>query len=203
MRRNLWVAASAASVLAAACAGPSSSPEPEAIAAAAPVCRPVERMPVAGRTSPYDSATVTLGGDVAKVCYGRPAARGRTVFGTLVPYDTLWRTGANEPTILHLPFAAELAGLPLQPGSYSLYTVPGANGWQVVVNRSTTQWGHEGSYSPEVRAQEVGRAPVPSTRTDGFVESFTIRGEPRGATAANLVLEWENTRVSLPLVRRG
>ena len=204
MHRFAWVVLVAGPAGLVACGGQSASsqPEPSAVAAAA-ACQPVERMPVAGRTSPYDSATVSLGGSVAKVCYGRPSAKGRTVFGDLVPFDTLWRTGANEPTILHLPVAAELAGIQLEPGSYSLYTVPGASGWTVVVNRSTSQWGHERSYTPEVRAQEVGRAPVPSSRTDSFVETFAIRGEPRGANAADLVLEWEQTRVRIPLVRRG
>lgn len=206
MYRQIYVAVAALAGLA-ACTPPADSPtpgQPAGAAAAAVACQPAPQMAVAGRASPYDSAVVTLGGAQAKVCYGRPSARGRTVFGgggAVVALDTLWRTGANEPTILHLPFRAQLAGLALEPGSYSIYTVPHANQWTVVVNRSTSQWGHERSYTPEIRAQEVGRLTVPAGRTAEFVETFTIRAQPRGANAADLLLEWENTQVRIPMTR--
>lgn len=169
---------------------------------AAVQCTPSERMAVAGRTSPYDSVTVALGGAEAKVCYGRPSARGRTMIGgEAVPYGQLWRTGANEPTIIHLPFAAEIAGIRVESGSYSLYTIPGEQEWTVIVNRSTSQWGHESQYTEQVRAQEVGRATVRSERTDSAIETFTIRSEPSGQNQANLLLEWESTRVRIPIRR--
>ena len=217
-----WMAVAGGVLLAAACAG---APEPGAgtpggtdaaggaqagagaeagmnAQQAALRCQPVERMPVAGRASAYDSVAVSLGGAQAKLCYGRPSAKGRTIFGGLVPYDTLWRTGANEPTTIHLPVAAEIAGIRVEPGSYTLYTVPGRQNWSVIVNRSTSQWGHEGQYSAQVRGQEVGRATVTAERTTSPVETFTIRAEPSGANAASLVMEWENTRVRVP-IRRG
>lgn len=160
---------------------------------------------VAERTSPFDSTRIEIAGRAAQVCYSRPAARGRVIFSEtagatppLVPYDKLWRTGANEPTILHLPFRAELAGIALDPGSYSLYTIPGPTEWTLIVNRSTSQWGHEARYTPEVQAQEVGRGRVATERLDQQVESFTIRSEPT-ATGADLLLEWERTRVRIPL----
>jgi hypothetical protein len=159
---------------------------------------------VAERTSPFDSTRIEIAGRAAQVCYSRPAARGRLIFAAegatapLVPYEKLWRTGANEPTILHLPFRAELAGLALEPGSYSLYTIPGATEWTLIVNRSTSQWGHEARYTPEVQAQEVGRARVPTERLDQQVESFTIRSEP-SAAGADILLEWERTRVRIPM----
>jgi hypothetical protein len=164
-------------------------------------CSPSANMPVAGRASPYDSTAVALGDASALVCYGRPSMRGRTVFGGLVPYDELWRTGANEPTIIHLPVAARIAGLAVEPGSYSLYTVPGQTEWTVIVNRSTQQWGIENQYTDAIRAQEVGRATVPSEQIGSPVETFVIRAEPQGSNAANLVLEWENTRVRIPVER--
>jgi hypothetical protein len=161
-------------------------------------CVPSPRMPLEGRASPYDSATVQVGDRQLKVCYGRPSARGRTIFGGLVPWGRLWRTGANEPTILHVPFPAEIAGMRLDPGSYSLYTEPGETAWVVILNRSITQWGHESAYTAEVRAQEVGRATVATERLDQHVEQFTIRGEPTAA-GAELLLEWERTRVRIPV----
>jgi hypothetical protein len=168
---------------------------------AASSCRPETRMPLEGRPSPYDSVTVDLNGAEAKVCYGRPSAREREVFGGLVPYDTLWRTGANEPTTIHLPVAAEIAGMRVEPGSYTIYTVPGRQQWTVIVNRSTAQWGIESQYTDAIRAQEVGRAPVPAETLPEHVETFTIGTEATGAGAANLVLSWERTRVKIPIRR--
>jgi len=158
---------------------------------------------LATRPSPYDSVQVPVGGQTAKVCYSRPSMRGRQIFGSsIVPYDTIWRTGANEPTIIHLPVAANIAGIAVEPGSYSLYTVPGREQWTVIVNRSTSQWGHESRYTDEIRAQEVGRATVPAGTTESQVEQFTIRAEPQG-DGSNLILEWENTRVSIPITPAG
>lgn len=155
------------------------------------------------RASPYDSTRVSVGAGSALICYGRPSARGRTMIGgESVPYGRLWRTGANEPTIVHLDFPAAIAGIEVEPGSYSLYTVPGETEWTVIVNRAIDQWGHESSYTPEVEAQEVGRATVPAARTEQPVEQFTIRSESAGADAAQVILEWENTRVAIPLTAR-
>jgi hypothetical protein len=214
-RRAYRLLAAAALPALAACSNP--DPQPEAadtVATAAPAadsgaqtavastaghCAPTA--PVADRASPYDSTTVAVGGQQALVCYSRPSARGRTVFGGLVPYGKLWRTGANEPTIIHLPVAATIAGIAVQPGSYSIYTIPGESEWTVIVNRSTSQWGIESQYTPEVEAQEVGRATVPATHTDAPVEQFTIRADPSG-NGSDLVLEWENTRVAIP-IRQG
>lgn len=192
----------AAAILVAAVAACGSAGETPAVqeTPAMAECAPTEML-LEGRASPYDSAMVTLGGAEAKICYGRPSARGRTIFGGLVPYGELWRTGANEPTILHLPVAAEIAGIAAEPGSYSLYTVPGETEWTVIVNRSTSQWGEESGYTEEVRAREVGRATVPSEQTDTPVEQFTIRAEPAGEETANLVLEWVDTRVLIPIER--
>ncbi len=188
--------------LAGACA-PREAPQAEAPQQVALRCEPSARMPVEGRASPYDSTVVSLGNYQAKVCYGRPSARGRTMIGgEAVPYGELWRTGANEPTIIHLPVAAEIAGIPVDPGSYSLYTIPGPQEWTVIVNRSTSQWGHESQYTEQVRAQEVGRATVRSEQTPSHVETFTIRAEPATGNRADLLLEWERTRVRIPITLR-
>jgi hypothetical protein len=163
-------------------------------------CVPQQPDDLAIRLSPYDSVKFSIRGQNAQVCYGRPAARGRTMLGDFLPYGQLWRTGANEPTIIHLSFAAKIAGIPVTPGSYSIYTVPTATDWTVVVNRSITQWGHENRYTDEVKAQEAGRAVVPSERLTEHVEMFTIRTEPVGEDGVDLLLEWENTRVRIPIV---
>ncbi len=163
-------------------------------------CEP-QRDP-AGRASPYDSTRFTLDGGDVLVCYGRPSARGRTMLGgENVPYGRLWRTGANEPTILHVSVPASVAGVAVEPGSYSLYTIPGETEWTVIVNRAIDQWGHESSYTPEVEAQEVGRGTVAAERVEEAVEQFTIRAEPAEG-GATLLLEWEHTRVPIPVLGR-
>ena len=117
--------------------------------------------PVRGRVSPIDSLTFELSGHPVKICYGRPSARGRTMLGGRdVPYGRLWRTGADEPTMIHTTVAISVAGMEIDPGTYSLYTVPGEKEWLIILNRSVTQWGHIARYTYKVRRQEVGRVEV-------------------------------------------
>ena len=159
-----------------------------------------KQVPAAGRKSPLDSLTFTVGGNQVKICYGRPSARGRTMIGGAdVPFDTLWRTGANEPTTVFSAVPLTVAGVKAPAGQWSLYTVPGKSEWQVVVNSSTSQWGKEDEYTAEVRSHEVGRGKVPAEATAAPVEQFTIHTEPAGANGVNLVLEWEKTRVKIPV----
>ncbi|HET9039608.1 MAG TPA: DUF2911 domain-containing protein [Gemmatimonadales bacterium] len=156
-------------------------------------------VPVEGRKSPLDSLTFTVAKQPVKICYGRPSSRGRTMLGgEAVPYGKLWRTGANEPTIFFTPVALTVAGIAVAPGKYSLYTVPTAGEWEIIVNRSTSQWGEESNYTPEVQRQEVGRAKVKSESLKAPIETFTIRSQGAGS-GATLVLEWERTRVSVPI----
>jgi hypothetical protein len=156
-------------------------------------------VPVQGRKSPLDSLTFMVSKQPVKVCYGRPSSRGRTMLGgEAVPYGKLWRTGANEPTIFYAPVPLTVAGIAVTPGVYSLYTVPGATEWEIIVNRATKQWGEEHEYTPEVQRQEVGRAKVKSETIKAPIETFTIRSEGAGR-GATLVLEWEKTRVKIPI----
>jgi DUF2911 family protein len=157
-------------------------------------------VPVPGRKSPLDSISFTVSKQPVKLCYGRPSSRGRVMLGGKnVPYGKLWRTGANEPTIFFAPIPLSVAGLQVPPGVYSLYTVPGPNEWEIIVNRSISQWGEEGQYTDEVKAQELGRAKVKSEKLAAPVETFTIRAEPAGSEAKGLLLEWEKTRVRIPI----
>jgi len=155
-----------------------------------------------GRMSPLDSLSFRVGSGVVKVCYGRPSARGRTMIGgNDVPYGRLWRTGANEPTMIHVTEPVRLAGLHVPAGSYSLYTIPDGDEWVVIVNRSITQWGHIARYTSRVRELEVGRATVRAERLEHHVETMTFRSEPRPEGGAMLLLEWEHTRIRLSVMR--
>jgi hypothetical protein len=159
-----------------------------------------KQLPLATRKSPLDSVSFTVGSSEVRVCYGRPSLRGRKmVGGEAVPYAKIWRTGANEPTMIHTTGPIAVAGIRIPAGSYSLYTVPGPKEWDVIVNRSITQWGEESNYTDAVKAQEVGRAKVKAESLSALVETFTIRPEPASGDAHALVLEWEKTRVRIPV----
>ena len=153
------------------------------------------------RQSPLESLSFTFDGARGKICYGSPSLRGRQMIGTeRVPYGRLWRTGANEPTTLHLDRPARLGPLSLLQGSYSIYTVPGERSWQVVVNRATSQWGLESEYDDEVRAQEVGRFSLEPETLALPVEKLTFSVEPLATGAVRLQLAWERIRLAVPLV---
>ena len=145
---------------------------------ACPVLLPND-VPVQGRQSPLDSLTFTVAKQTVKLCYGRPSAKGRTMLGgEAVPFGKLWRTGANEPTVIFTPVALTIAGVTVAPGKYSIYTVPGAKQWEVIVNKSTSQWGHESTYTPEVKAQEVGRGKVTAGAAQRAGRDLHHRGRP-------------------------
>jgi hypothetical protein len=157
-------------------------------------------LPLATRKSPLDSISFTVGGASVRLCYGRPSARGRTMIGgQSVPYGKLWRTGANEPTMIHTTGPLVIAGVAVAAGSYSIYTIPGEKEWHVIVNRSITQWGEEHGYTDAVKAQEVGHGIVQSSALASPVETLTFRTEPGTGGAVNLILEWEKTRVTIPV----
>ncbi|HKV74513.1 MAG TPA: DUF2911 domain-containing protein [Gemmatimonadales bacterium] len=173
---------------------------PSSVAATPCVLMNLQNLPLASRKSPLDSLSFQVKGGAVKVCYGRPSSRGRTMIGgENVPYGKLWRTGANEPTMIHTSIPLTIAGVSVPAGSYSLYTVPGADEWVVIVNRSITQWGEEHGYTKEVEAKEAGRGKVKPEALTPAVETFTIRSEPAGANGTTLILEWEHTRVRIPV----
>jgi len=152
------------------------------------------------RASPLAAAKIRFAHGHAKICYGRPSLRGRVMLGgDAVPYGRLWRTGANEPTTLHLDVPAEMGELFLPPGSYSLYSVPHAERLQIVVNRATRQWGLESLYDETLAAQEVGRLVLPAETLERPVETLTITPVPVGGDHWSLRLEWQTTRVRIPL----
>jgi hypothetical protein len=182
---------------------PTAAPSPAAADSACPVLLP-DKVPVKGRQSPLDSLAFTAGGQTVKLCYGRPSARGRKMIGgEAVPFGKLWRTGANEPTVIFTPVALDIAGVKVAPGKYSIYSVPDEKEWVIIVNRSTRQWGHESTYTKEVEAQEVGRGKAPVQKLDQPVETFTIVPHPAPGEVQHLYLDWESTRVVVSVKAAG
>ncbi len=154
---------------------------------------------LAERPSPLDSISVQLGAGTIKLCYGRPSARGRKVVGELVPFDQPWRLGANEATTINVPFAAQFAGVRVEPGTYTLYAIPGASKWQIVVNRGVQRWGVP--IDTEVRAKDVGSGTATTETLGAPVETLTLKFAPGQGNATELVVEWEKTRVRIPIRR--
>jgi hypothetical protein len=193
-----------------ACGPADDAPEPPAEAPAtmtavqeAPGCflRGATPAEAAERASPLDSATVTLGNAQAKVCYGAPSMNDRVIMGELVPFDEPWRTGANEATALHLTFPATVAGVSLEPGSYSLYTIPTSGDWEVVVNAEHERWGIP--INDEVRGMDIGSGTVTPETVSAPVERMQFSFDQISDTEAHLVMEWETTRVRIPVVHTG
>ena len=128
------------------------------------------------RPSPLRTATIPMADTTAVLCYGAPSARDREIMGGLVPYDTPWRMGANEATAIHLPVAAEIGGVELEPGSYSLWAEPGQEEWTIHVSDNHERWGIP--INEEVRADHVGEFTLQPETLDEPVEAFEIAFEP-------------------------
>lgn len=160
-----------------------------------------EGLPLAKRVSRLDSLSFSVGKAEVKVCYGRPVLKGRTMIGgEAVPYGKLWRFGANEPTMIHTTGTIMLGNVTIPAGSYSLYAVPGETSWELIVNKSITQWGHESQYTDKVKAQEVGRTPVKVEKLAAPVETLTFSVTPDAKNASGLVMTWQNSKVTIPLM---
>lgn len=152
---------------------------------------------LADRASPPDSSTLELGDGMVKVCYGSPRVRGREIFGGLVPYGQPWRLGANEPTTLHTTVPLSVGGVEVEPGSYSLYAVPGMEEWEIVVNGATDRWGIP--INDAVMQEDVGTLTAEAMSAAESVESLRITLASSGEGEARMAIAWAMTRVEVPL----
>jgi hypothetical protein len=146
------------------------------------------------RPSPPGTATVTLNGKKVTVDYSRPYMKGRKIMGALVPYDKVWRTGANEATTLTTEADLDSNGTSVPAGKYTLWTLPSEGTWKLIINKQTGQWGTDYDQS-----QDLARVDMQKSQTQQPVEQFTISFNKKGNDSADLVLEWETTRVSVPV----
>ena len=155
---------------------------------------------IAQRKSAHDSATVAMDGGTVKVCYGRPHQNGRAIMGKLVPYGEPWRVGADEATAIHVPFRASIAGVNVEPGWYSIYAIPGAKQWQIVVNSEAQRWGVP--IDAKVRAKDVGTGTVASEHLAAPAEALTITLSAASPTKASMDIAWSDTHVRVPIEKR-
>ena len=146
--------------------------------------------------SPAQTISQKFGlGDVT-VEYSRPAAKGRTVFGDIVPFGKVWRTGANATTKITFTSDVKVEGKDVKAGTYGLYSIPNKDSWEVMLYNDVTLNGNVAEYKTE---NEVARFKVSTKKTGTYVESFTIGLDNVLPTEALLTLSWENTAVSLKL----
>jgi hypothetical protein len=144
-----------------------------------------------GVLSPRDTVRVeSAGGAALWFDYGRPAKRGRVVFGGIVPYGEVWRTGANAATQFKTDKALDFGGTVVPAGFYTLWTIPSARGWKLVVNGETGQWGTEHKAEKDLYTIDMKVSALPPT-----VERFTISVEPNPQGGV-LNLDWDTTRAS-------
>ena len=146
--------------------------------------------------SPSSTMEQVVGLTEVKIEYSRPTMRGRTIMGDLVPYGSLWRTGANKNTTLSFSDPVTVGGQALAAGAYALFTRPGKSLWEVFFYNETENSGLPKEWKPE---SIVAVIEVPTQSLVEPVESFTISINELTNTGANIHLSWENTRVTLPL----
>ena len=144
--------------------------------------------------SPTSTVDQRIGLTDFSITYSRPATRGRAIFGDLVPYNEVWRTGANACVKFNASTDFTLNGDAVPAGEYALFTIPGENEWTIILSTQTNLWGNTG-YTQE---SDVLRTTVPSTTGD-FDESFTIGFKSLSTTGGELVIEWATTEVSINL----
>jgi hypothetical protein len=146
------------------------------------------------QASPKSTVFQTVGLTDVEIVYCRPAARGRAVFGNLVPFGKVWRTGANENTTISFSEDVVIDGKTLPKGKYALYTIPKIESWEVIFYSTTNNWG-----TPEIwnEANVVLRTTVKEEALTKPVESFTISISNLDANFAYLDMAWENSSVSM------
>jgi hypothetical protein len=151
------------------------------------------------RLSPKDSAKLELNDLNLKVEYNRPSKRERKIFGALVPYNEVWRTGANEATTFETNKDLLIDGVRLRKGKYTIWTVPMENSWKVMFNNGQYKWGvnekMEPMWDPNLDALETE---VPVKQLENSVEKFTIAFD-NSTGNLKLTLAWDRTLVAIPI----
>jgi len=145
--------------------------------------------------APLQTIRQEFGPGTIELVYSRPTIKDRRVFGDLVPFDKLWRTGANAATTLSFSMPVEIGGKTVDSGSYALYTEPHEDFWEIMLNRSVKNWGTEGYKE----SADIVHLRVPVKFTKPKLETFTMQIVNISPEVCTLELAWENTMVSFPI----
>jgi hypothetical protein len=148
--------------------------------------------------SPEEKISYAQDGLEINVFYNRPSKKGRKIFGGLVPYDKVWRTGANEATTFETNKVLNFDGKVLQPGKYSLWTIPKEHSWTIIFNSQYGQWGinFEGDANRDA-SKDILQVEATAVQHERELEQFTISFEKTGEDA-EMVLIWDKTLVAVP-----
>lgn len=150
------------------------------------------------RISPPATLIQQIGLSTVKVEYARPSVRGRAIVGDLVPFDRIWRVGANESTKIHFSDSVKINGLDLAPGVYALYAIPQEHEWTIIIHNNITHWGDgRFSYKPE---EDALRFAVKPKSLKYFVETLTIEFDEITHKGGLFFWEWERTRIEFQVV---
>ncbi len=144
--------------------------------------------------SPTQNIRQDFGMSSVELIYSRPAMKGRKVFGDLVPWNKVWRTGANNATRLKFNDDVMIGGQALKAGEYALYTVPGENEWEIIINKGSANWGT--NYKME---DDVFRVKVKPAKLNEAVETFTMQFANVKPNSTDLQIMWDRTAVSVPI----
>jgi Protein of unknown function (DUF2911) len=136
-------------------------------------------------------------GKTISVDYSSPRAKGRKIFGELVPYGQVWRTGANEATAFTTNAELSAKGTNIPAGSYTIFTIPNSDRWTLIINKHTGEWGIPYKYESE----ELAKLPMTVSKTSAPVENFTISFVHTGTTCT-MHASWENTEASVEFAER-
>ena len=146
----------------------------------------------AGQASPRTSASCDLGGKTIKTDYSSPRLRGRKMIGDHEPYGQVWRNGANDATTFVTTSDLMVGGKSVPAGSYTLFVVPNADKWTLIINKKTGEWGIPYKYESD----ELARVDMKVSKLPSRVENFTIDYEHAG-NGCTMQIDWENTRASV------
>ncbi|HSR06601.1 MAG TPA: DUF2911 domain-containing protein [Bryobacteraceae bacterium] len=146
------------------------------------------------QVSPPAMTTATISGKKLTISYSAPSMRGRKIMGALVPYGRWWRTGADSATTFQTEADLDIGGLKVPKGAYTIYTLPGAKEWLLIINKQVGQFGTE--YDQK---QDLGRVKMTLAQTPAPVERFKIELLSTGGNKGLLKMTWERTEVSVPI----
>ncbi len=150
--------------------------------------------PVKQRPSPTVITAARYKDTYLKIVYGQPQKKGRDIFGQVVPFGQVWRTGANEATEMTLTRDIRINNLDLKSGTYSIFTIPEKDSWTFIVNADIGLWGSY-NYNPKT---DVLRFAVPVMAIPDPQEAFTIQLDQKN-DKADLILAWDKTKVTIPI----
>ena len=144
--------------------------------------------------SPPAKATVSLDGKAVTINYSAPSMRGRKIMGDLVPYGQVWRTGANAATTLTTAADLMIGDLKVPAGKYTIYTLPAAGTWKLIINKQTGQWGTKYDQAQDLVRVEMKKSTLPQPQ-----EKMSINFEHTQGATTELHIRWETTDVSVPV----